>query len=445
MRLAVVALAALACLHRVSCSLGNVCSQGQEDCTGENEVCKTMVVDGGLFSMKCVCAEGFDNYDGVCLNPGYCTSNADCKVDGVPLGGEIVSKTCYEDSNKCACPFGYEESEGGDTCFLVHHGSCEGDSDCAGDHELCVMMIEVGGRCLCDTLLGYESDGGQCVRENTLGLPCDGTGSCNKHENCELVFHSDGVIAETCVCRKGYEDDGTGNCVLPPHPFCLYDAHCLTNNHQRCEKAINTCVCEVGYNQVPVDPVLHEGWPGAFLCNRDRDYCFDDSDCTVSPWTKNPWCQVDSGRCVQCLDDTHCEAKCEGPSPEIGCHATNHMMCDKPTGVCTLPGTIPLPDGTGPTPQPPSQGSARPALGFVFPDVPSPIPSIPGLTSMRPRNPARERRSRDRDTDTEEEPREVKSSRDQQQEDDEQEEDEDDGEGGGRGTFATAVLTLGKK
>uniref|UniRef100_A0A7S2YXB4 EGF-like domain-containing protein n=1 Tax=Chloropicon laureae TaxID=464258 RepID=A0A7S2YXB4_9CHLO len=397
-------------------TLGNVCST-DADCIipngwSENQVCKlTYESSPPSWSKKCVCDNGYEAVEGKCKAiPGYCEEGGDCRHPERTWWSSFnpFDKQCV--NTRCVCTNSYVEDESTYTCtYPGPANSCDSSSDCnAENNEGCFLFNNEGQMCICAIGYTFDPSSGDCLPSDTLGKPCPVFGDCGKNEICKVTIEG-GLYAETCECdaANGWMDDGEGVCVWNWN-FCTTNQQCANqivdsinpaSVDKVCDKDKRECVCPPGSNldiyETGCDPI-----PG---------YCSKDADCSVP---------------------------CEVPgSPGIGCSADNGKICDIEKNVCTLPGTIDLPDwGEGPTPVQPNQES-EPAPGLLtFPTLPS-TPG-PGLATS---GFSFERRGRKEDS-REEDRRQDDEDRDQDRDEDRDEDDEDDDEE----DFRLATLTLGR-
>ncbi|KAF3849520.1 hypothetical protein F7725_019239 [Dissostichus mawsoni] len=167
--------------HRCTCPLGKTlhhnnisCEEGmceENPCALEGEQCQ--ITPGGF---KCVCKEGFEKEDGVCVNVTICEQceHMDCKkFNGVyecvckegfsvslldPTRCEVICKerdckaTCIEiDTSQCFCPDGYISDMKDNKPFCTDINECD-SGQC--DQE-CENLFG-GFRCLCSA--GYNMD-----------------------------------------------------------------------------------------------------------------------------------------------------------------------------------------------------------------------------------------------------------------------------------------------
>jgi len=397
-------------------SLGNVCSE-DKDCStdngfGENQVCKLMYESSPpSWSKKCVCDTGYEAVESICEEiPDFCVKDQDCRnpEKNTWSSADPFNKKCV--ANRCVCSIPYVEDESTYTCtYPGPANSCDSSSDCnAENNEGCFLFNNEGQMCICAIGYTFDPSSGDCLPSDTLGKPCPVFGDCGKNEICKVTIEG-GLYAETCQCdaANGWMDDGDGVCVWNWN-FCTTDQQCANqivdsinpaSVDKVCDKDKRECVCPPGSNldiyETGCDPI-----PG---------YCSKDADCSVP---------------------------CEVPGSGIGCSADNGKICDIEKNVCTLPGTIDLPDwGEGPTPVQPNQES-EPAPGLLtFPTLPSTNPG-PGLTTS---GFSFERRGRKEDS-REEDRRQDDEDRDQDRDEDRDEDDEDDDEE----DFRLATLTLGR-
>eukprot|EP00212_Chloropicon_laureae_P007349 CAMPEP_0197499332 /NCGR_PEP_ID=MMETSP1311-20131121/60953_1 /TAXON_ID=464262 /ORGANISM="Genus nov. species nov., Strain RCC856" /LENGTH=1102 /DNA_ID=CAMNT_0043045075 /DNA_START=1366 /DNA_END=4673 /DNA_ORIENTATION=- len=394
-------------------SLGNVCSE-DKDCStdngfGENQVCKLMYESSPpSWSKKCVCDTGYEAVESICEEiPDFCVKDYDCRnpEKNTWSSADPFNKKCV--ANRCVCSIPYVEDESTYTCtYPGPANSCDSSSDCnAENNEGCFLFNNEGQMCICAIGYTFDPSSGDCLPSDTLGKPCPVFGDCGTNEICKVTIEG-GLYAETCECdaANGWMDDGDGVCVWNWN-FCTTNQQCANqivdsinpaSVDKVCDMDKRECVCPPGSNldiyETGCDPI-----PG---------YCSEDADCSVP---------------------------CEVPgSPGIGCSADNGKICDIEKNVCTLPGTIDLPDwGEGPTPVQPNQES-EPAPGLLtFPTLPS-NPG-PGLATS---GFSFERRGRKEDS-REEDRRQDDEDRDQDRDEDRDEDDDEE-------DFRLATLTLGR-
>ncbi|KAI9517257.1 hypothetical protein NQZ68_008517 [Dissostichus eleginoides] len=176
--------------HRCTCPLGKTlhhnnisCEEGmceENPCAREGEQCQ--ITPGGF---KCVCKEGFEKEDGVCVNVTICEQceHMDCKkFNGVyecvckegfsvspldPTRCEVICKerdckaTCIKiekDEPQCFCPDGYISDMKDDNPFCTDINECD-SGQC--DQE-CENLFG-GFRCLCSAGYYMDQEKNKCV------------------------------------------------------------------------------------------------------------------------------------------------------------------------------------------------------------------------------------------------------------------------------------------
>merc|ERR1711871_948287 len=148
-------------------------------------------------------------------------------------------------------------------------------------------------------------------------------------------------------------------------PACLLDNPdddriCDTDNRCRHQGGIDLDPCPTYAQQDDFGRCVYA--PGQ--C-RTTENCEDGLLCKDGSYTS-------PGKCVDCIEDKDCRPQCEFGNIDPECLSSTNMMkiCDKPAGVCRIPGGIDLP-----TPG----GSSVPSP--LLPSFPSLFPSLPSLVS----------------------------------------------------------------
>lgn len=200
--------------------------------------------------------------------------------------------------------------------------SCEAHKDC-GDGYVCV-----GGECeigTCAPNIERESCIDGSVSEDNAPYCCKPWQICNFDRTC--VADPDAQIGSQCQdstdCPNVGEFCSGGNC------YDSSDAAVCTKTYdcpigQRCDTVVNLCVPDLGGCK------FCEAFPElccetGFACDVETGFCIDvDVEPECSPATVDADCLPNQlcdalGRCVQCIDDTHC-----GPG----------TLCNTGTGNC---------------------------------------------------------------------------------------------------------------
>ncbi|MDH3656018.1 MAG: hypothetical protein OEN21_17275 [Myxococcales bacterium] len=165
------------------------CTETQQ-CTGEHEVCDTVIHD-------CVCAEDFERCDGICSNtqddPRYCGScTRSCPRGHVCSDGSCIDPGDCRFSDVGCSGFTYCDQASGE-CLL----GCEDDEQCTEDNETCDTDTHD-----CDCALGFHRCGPVCVSSIDLDTCGDLCTPCEAPPNASPVCEF-----EACdfVCDDDYE------------------------------------------------------------------------------------------------------------------------------------------------------------------------------------------------------------------------------------------------
>ena len=324
--------------------------------------CKsTYKVDhGGCTSL---CPEGYTyNDDGGCqLEAGRCIYDEDCEDPylSVSVTGVAMSK-CKDGHIAMAVPIDSAINLGpAGQCV-----ECMTDFDCnavncdADNFDPACLLDNPDDDRICDTDNRCRHQGGidldPCptyAQQDDFGRCVYAPGQCRTTENCEDGLLCKDASQETpgkCVeCLVSWRDcsdekfcDPDGNCRMPGSIENNCPPYAPADSFGRC--AFRPGECRTGND-----------------CEEDGQLCKDGS--YTSP-----------GKCVDCIEDKDCRPQCEFGNIDPECLSSTNMMkiCDKPAGVCRIPGGIDLP-----TPG----GSSVPSP--LLPSFPSLFPSLPSLVS----------------------------------------------------------------
>lgn len=363
------------CVIDADCDAGEICDAGvcgpectqDMDCSG-SEICD-VPTDGSPNACVPECTQDTDCESGeVCNAINVCTpecnDNADCPGTQVCDAG-VCGPECLTDVD---CPDGSGCSATSATCEpeCVTAEDCNGDDVCSAD-GVCTTPCTTTTDCLGGEIC--ETSAGVCVPECLddadcgTGEVCDGTTNtcgpeCTTGAECEGVLICD-ASTSTCVAECTSDDDcGTGETcdrqTLTCEPVCGDDSDCDAGEACLSEMCVTECTtvadcdgseacsadgicvpeCQLSGDCVPVDvcdPSLNCQTPG----------CDEDGDCPSA----QPFCDVGSQLCVECLSATDCPddglfcngaESCSGAVCESsGSPCATGETCTEDTGTCT--------------------------------------------------------------------------------------------------------------
>ena len=312
------------CMDNADCSEGFTCND-----------------DGKCIQKTCEfkedCGRGKLCRDSKCI-PG-CESNIDCNDN----------KVCNSSTNKC------EENTEED---CRDGGECEAGYECNEMTGLCIVSSDCSGPE--DCAVGYECDGSQCIAK----IKCSSDDECSDGEVCRAD--------EYCGLDTGCDSDIYCENRNPSKPACSLnsglcyqcttDEHCTSLSNPICDTMTHTCGNENsgGECQSDSDCGLNKKCNTATSPHECIDMvtrCSDDNDCQ-----NGMHCKTD-GRCVMCLDNTHCIAPkecnantnfCEEDGGSGGTGDGNQVCASDPTwgpltclvmsGTCDANGDCIVPD-----------------------------------------------------------------------------------------------------
>ncbi len=209
-----------------------------------------------------------------------CSTNADCTDTNKP---ECNSKTRTCQKRSCN-----PDCIAGQTC---NNGSCE--SVCDEDSNLPHYNPDDGTCVQCTKDAHCTVEGESCLDDNKCGVPPQ----CTQHDLDNCIYCIGGRSQQQCNssqhCAGKSSDDTRSVCHA-----CISDSECGCGKKCDTTQSINKCVETLSCND-----------PSRPLCNNinGQDRCVE---CIGGENSKNcsgakPHC--DGFRCVECLNDRHCE------------------------------------------------------------------------------------------------------------------------------------------
>ncbi|KAJ8333358.1 hypothetical protein SKAU_G00422540 [Synaphobranchus kaupii] len=216
----------------------------------------------GFYGKDCKpCLGGFQN---PCHDGGKC-------LDGIRGDGSCI---CEPRFTGAACHVCTQQNKYGENCeqdCRCHHGTCDNRRHSSGvcrvgscvagfSGELCELrvtvcseyqtetchyqadcVLNITGQLACVCRLGYEGDGTSCLPANPCLRPQ--RGGCDRNAQC--VYTDQGKVL--CVCVEGWTGDGEvcthiNNCLLESRGHCHDNADCTALGPGE-----NECTCKPGY------------------------------------------------------------------------------------------------------------------------------------------------------------------------------------------------------
>jgi len=244
-----------------------------------------------FFITACLDNSGKNLLDPTECETGYTGDNCDLCIDAYVKDSKLCIYDCSDIENidgvneandNCVCKEGYSFNKTNRVCDEMPL-NCSHDRDC-----------ELGN--ICDISNGLEiavcAEGCRVDRDCESDKVCDTTSNkCKENipnEDCRLEF----------ICEQGYDcNQESGVCELKA--FCETNEDCMLNyecNNTECieiPKCLSNDDCKAGE-----------------ICKEDN-YCGIDTGCESDDYCINkdlakPTCNIDTGICYECIDNTDC-------------------------------------------------------------------------------------------------------------------------------------------
>jgi Cys-rich repeat protein len=323
----------------------------EPDCRGNADICKPGACEGDsgiCLSNTSVVVSSSDRPCVAVLQTGWCTSNADCQVNGAgacnfstnidpfsPSNGYSYCVPCTVDGGGCidpsvfcqqwSCP---QDGVAGDCVFncFADAGACRVGTFCS---DAGPMGVDGGivGSCApgCDNSSNCPADApicsdGVCVRcvvaadcpDYAAGCQNNQCGNCTTSSDCPgSEFCGSGGCGQRCHC---YSDS---DCPLDV-PTCVGgDAGsqtagaCACTDQSQCPSGD---VCETRGPYTIVNDLL---WCGPSVGGVCIPACVSNADCAKFPGAGNGVCNTTTGFCVPCMTDTDCTGGTDPSKPTI--------------------------------------------------------------------------------------------------------------------------------
>jgi hypothetical protein len=205
-----------------------------------------------------------------CLTIDECDDGLQC-INGF-CGEEVIQPECIDNSG---CPTGFECNDAQECVKKL----CESKSDC-GTGSICVNTNCISG---CETINDCD-DGEKCDFETKKCVE-DTTIDCRIENNCEQGYECDNLSGECKLSTSCNADEDCG-----ANSKCV-DNSCIPRT---------ACVIENDNAECTGDEICKpDGFCGIDNGCENNDYCMN-----LDP-TK-PACNVNSGICYECIDDSFC-------------------------------------------------------------------------------------------------------------------------------------------
>ena len=299
------------------------------DCTNIENVDKVNDTNNG-----CICKEGyvFDSATRACKENARCESKIDCSSGEICLNNKCVdgceSKTDCSVNQICLnnkCVTGCTDKgdcSAGEICLANKCiDGCDDKTDCS-DGEICLDNKCITG---CETN-GNCNIGNICVANKCIE-GCETDRDCDANEVCDIQTKKCKKEEEEVDCRmgdtceQGYEcEQLTGKCILT--------TDCITNED-----------CAIGFQCYNLECVARTSCTINDECNEGEickadGYCDIDTGCNSDEYCINkdptkPACNINSGRCYECISDIYCSANTEKPVCDI-----ENNICVAELGLC---------------------------------------------------------------------------------------------------------------
>ncbi len=278
-------------------SLGKTYQQCVPDCRAQ---------DGGC-ALPLYCS----HVTGTCTS--QCTADADCP--SVLPRCRVGSGHCVECLGPGDCSF----SQPGCYTYLNQCGGCDLDADCPTG-----MTCNPGGMCACTATPQCGGNAPQCV----IGAGDDaGLCGCATDDDCASQQAVCAPQGSAGACLAPCNDGGT-DCVALNQSCdldsglcgpCTSDSQCAGDPRgSYCQLNPGVCGCQSSADCAPT-----------LVCSNDYpSRCIPScaivggTDCSVLP-APNQFCDMDSGSCSPCVQDSQCMAIDAG----VGCYLGNCVQC----------------------------------------------------------------------------------------------------------------------
>jgi hypothetical protein len=292
------------------CPVGQTCDEETGSCgeapSGSGDSCQTCSSDDDCSGgWSCIALSSGK----VCLKP--CNTNDLCDTGWSCVGNPAV---CTPDvSYSCAgcvsdgCPDGKTCDPGSGAC-QAEKGSCDSCTDNWQCGSSAACIDEANGGSVCKPRCSAGAD--TCAESATCGLDAASELNVCAYQSESCCYDSEAVCGAGVTCEGATPHLLDGQCVQ-----CTTDEHCSGGI---CNTNTNVCESEECTGDTPFlfeeecVECLTNGDCSSGSCNTDSHECVAASDECGQCNDDYPVCLELQGDtyCVQCTDDTHCDAGC---------------------------------------------------------------------------------------------------------------------------------------
>lgn len=337
---------------------------GNDGCEADQLCCNNLCVSTTVTSRCTSCTEGCDpDVANACNKRGCgCGSGASCSGDRPFCSPEGSCVECRVGLNDCA-----GRSDGKTQCIQGACAACDptNNAGCGGTTPICAASTLTCVKCS----MSPDNCPGKTVC--TMSGAC---GGCDDAADCETpTAPICNMQVNPTVCRACAGDNECG--AQTPRPYCITDGRCgvckpvANAPDPGCDLASATPACRLNAGQYQCQGCTSNAQcaaaQGRPTCNNGRCVeCRNHAECALDPrrpfcdsdglckscagagpnFCRNntlgffPYCEASTGRCLACLDNSHCGGNtpiCDASGVCRGCTvATEARDCGGNTPVC---------------------------------------------------------------------------------------------------------------